>query len=582
MSKSVFEISWEVANKVGGIYTVLSTKAKYIKSYFNKHYFVIGPYLGGKSQLDFHILSPPKEFEEVINNLQKQGVIVYYGEWMVEGKPQGFLIDFQKYLHHINTLKYELWEKFGIDSLRTGRDYDEPIAWSKAVSDFIKELINHGFQESIFHFHEWLSSGAILFNKDLNLKTIFTTHATVLGRSLSGAGINFWEETINPEKIAYNLGIEAKHMVEKVSAKYCRYLTTVSHITALEIEKLLERRVDFILPNGIDLSKFPTFEEISAEHKKNKSQILEFILYFFSPYLKKHCPIKNSLIFFISGRKEIKNKGFDISIFALGKLNRFLKEKNIDKNIYLFVFVPDEIIDVNHQVLENLITYRSLEDYLENLQEEIRSRLLHLLIHQKEIKNLFDKDEELEIQRILKRISTNEKAIFSTHLLPQNNEFLTLLSQAGLNNEEEDKVKVILYPIYLSSSDGFLNLNYYDVINGCHLGIFPSFYEPWGYTALETLAAGVMAITTDLTGFASYVKEMNLLNPETPGLWILNRKSRKDEEVIEDLTNLFLKIIQMPRVERIQNKYEARRLASHFDWQELVKNYFKIYQKLWS
>ncbi len=581
MSKSVFEISWEVANKVGGIYTVLSGKAKYLKNYFGKNYFVIGPYLGAKSQLEFHLLNPPPEFEEIINNLQKQGIIIYYGEWLIEGTPHGFLIDFQKYLHQINILKYDLWEKFGIDSLRTGKDYDEPIAWSKAVADFIKEAVNHGFQDSIFHFHEWLSGAGLLFSKDLNLRTVFTTHATVLGRSLSGAGINFWEEVLDPEKVAYQFGVEAKHGVEKNSAKFCTYLTTVSYITALEVEKFLGRKPDFILPNGIDLSKFPTFEEISVQHRKNKNQILEFILYFFSPYFKKACPLKNSLIFFISGRKEIKNKGFDITLLALGKLNKILKENNIDKNIYLFIFVPEEIIDVNHQILENLITYRSLEDYLENIQEELRARLLHSLIHQKEVKSLFTPEEELEIQRILKRISKDEKIPLSTHLLPQNNEFLNLLVQAGLKNEEEDKVKVILYPIYLSSSDGFLNLNYYDVINGCHLGIFPSFYEPWGYTALETLAAGVMAVTSDLTGFASYVKEKNLLNPETPGLWLLNRKGRKEEEVIEDLTELLLKIVQMSRIERIQNKYEARRLASHFEWQDLVKNYLEVYQKLW-
>ncbi len=580
MNKFVFEISWEVANKVGGIYTVLSSKARYVKEEFGKNYFVIGPYLGAKSQTEFRILNPPKEFENIIDNLEKKGIIVYYGEWLINGFPHGFLIDFQKYLHEINSIKFELWEKFGIDSLRTGKDYDEPIAWSKAVSEFIKELINSGFSDSIFHFHEWLSGAGILFLKDYHLKTIFTTHATILGRTLAGAGINFWEETIDPLKEAYRFGIEAKFGVEKNSAKFCTLLTTISYITALEVERFLERKVDFVLPNGIDLSRFPTFEEISNLHKKNKTQILEFILYFFSPYLKKSCPVKNSLIFFLSGRKEIRNKGFDIAILALGKLNKILKERNIDKNIYLFIFVPDEFVDVNHQILENLITYRSLEDYLENIQDEIRSRLLHLLIHQKPISEIISQDEKLEIQRILKRIKTGDQIPISTHILNPQNEFLLLLNQAGLNNREDDKIKVIFYPIYLSSADGFLNLNYEDAVNGCHLGIFPSLYEPWGYTPLETLAAGVMAVTTDLTGFASYVKEKNLLMEEAPGLFILNRKGQKDELVIEDLTNIFLKITLMSRAERIQNKYEARRLATYFDWQSLIKNYFEVYNKL--
>jgi glycogen synthase len=583
MSKYIFEISWEIANKVGGIYTVLSSKAKYLKDFYGKNYFVVGPYLGAKSQSDFRILQVPKEFEEIIDNLQKQGIIVYYGEWLVEGYPQGFLIDFQKFLHEINSVKYELWQKFAIDSLRTGRDYDEPVAWSKAVSLFIKELVKKDeFQNSVFHFHEWLAGAGLLLANEIKQKKIFTTHATILGRTLAGSGINFWSEisTLDPLKLAYDFHIEAKYLIEKNSAKFADILTTISTITAFEVECFLKRKVDAILPNGIDLSKFPTFEEIATRHRKNRDLILNFILYFFSPYFQKSCPIKNSLIFFLSGRKEIKNKGFDIALLALGKLNQLLKEKNLNLNIYVFVFVPDEIIDVNHHILENLITYKGLENYLDELSEEIRSRILHSLIHQRPIagEKLFDQEELLEIQKILGKIKKEKEIPLSTHIISENNEFLQLFHQAGLLNKEEDKVKVIFYPIYLSSTDGFLNLNYYDAINGCHLGIFPSFYEPWGYTPLETLAAGVMAITTDLTGFASYIEENKLLTKETPGLWILKRRNKTDEEVIQELTETLFKIATMERAERIQNKYEARRLAGHFDWRELVKNYIKLYE----
>jgi glycogen(starch) synthase len=583
MSKYIFEISWEIANKVGGIYTVLSSKAKYLKDFYGKNYFVVGPYLEAKSQGDFRILQAPKEFEEIIDNLQKQGIIVYYGEWLVEGYPSGFLIDFQKFLNEINSVKYELWQKFAIDSLRTGRDYDEPVAWSKAVSLFIKELVKKDeFQNSIFHFHEWLAGASLLLANEIKQKKIFTTHATILGRTLAGAGINFWSEisTLDPLKLAYDFHIEAKYLIEKNSAKFADILTTISTITAFEVECFLKRKVDAILPNGIDLSKFPTFEEIATQHGKNRDLILNFILYFFSPYFQKSCPIKNSLIFFLSGRKEIKNKGFDIALLALGKLNQLLKERNLNINIYVFVFVPDEIIDVNHNILENLITYKGLENYLDELSEEIRSRLLHSLIHQRPIagEKLFDQEEFLEIQKILGKIKKEKEVPLSTHIISENNEFLQLFRKAELLNKEEDKVKVIFYPIYLSSTDGFLNLNYYDAINGCHLGIFPSFYEPWGYTPLETLAAGVMAITTDLTGFASYIEENKLLTKETPGLWILKRRNRTDEEVIQELTETLFKIATMERAERIQNKYEARRLASHFGWQELVKNYIKLYE----
>jgi len=158
------------------------------------------------------------------------------------------------------------------------------------------------------------------------------------------------------------------YLIEKNSAKFADVLTTISSITALEVENFLKRKVDYILPNGIDLGKFPTFEEIVASHRRNRNIILNFILFFFSPYFQKSCPTRNSLIFFLSGRKEIRNKGFDLAILALGKLNQILKEKNINRNIYVFVFVPDEVIDINHQILENLITYRGLENYLQEIK----------------------------------------------------------------------------------------------------------------------------------------------------------------------------------------------------------------------
>jgi hypothetical protein len=193
MSRYIFEVSWEVANKVGGIYTVLSSKAKYIKKRYGDFYFLIGPYLGAKNEAEFHFLKPPENFEPIINDLYAKGVMVYYGEWLIEGRPKVFLIDFSKYLSQVNYLKYELWVKFQIDSLRTGDDYNYPLAWSRAVSDFIEEISKREeFKYSIFHFHEWLSGFALLFSLDLPIIKIFMTHATVVGRTLSSLNFDIW------------------------------------------------------------------------------------------------------------------------------------------------------------------------------------------------------------------------------------------------------------------------------------------------------------------------------------------------------------------------------------------------------
>ena len=586
MSRYIFEVSWEVANKVGGIYTVLSSKAKYIKKRYGDFYFLIGPYLGAKNEAEFHFLKPPENFEPIINDLYAKGVMVYYGEWLIEGRPKVFLIDFSMYLTQVNYLKYELWVKFQIDSLRTGDDYNYPLAWSRAVSDFIEEVSKREeFKYSIFHFHEWLSGFALLFSLDLPIIKIFMTHATVVGRTLSSLNFDIWEKLkeIDPLAKAYEHSIEAKHMVEKRSAEKADYFVTISQVVKEEAEIILGRKVDFILPNGFDLSRFPTFEEISSEHRKNKNIILEFLLYLFTPYFKKHCPVENSLIFFTSGRKEIVNKGFDIIIKALSILNEKMKEENISKNIFFFFFVPDEIKDVNHEILNNLIVYKSLEEYFESIKNEINSKILHSLLHKNynlTLEHIFSSEELLEIQRILNQIKASENVPLSTHILSENNEFIKLFREEGLLNKEEDKVKVLLYPIYLSPADGFLNLNYYEAINGCHLGVFPSYYEPWGYTPLESLAAGVMTITSDLTGFANYLEEKRLIKRDFPGIWILRRKGRKNEEAAKDLAQMMMEIVKMKRIERIQNKYEARVLASHFDWEEMVKNYFEMYEKI--
>jgi glycogen(starch) synthase len=205
--------------------------------------------------------------------------------------------------------------------------------------------------------------------------------------------------------------------------------------------------------------------------------------------------------------------------------------------------------------------------------------LLHILIHEEKLslENLFEESEILQITSTVKKLKRNKPAPLSTHILPPNDEILKLCQSSGLNNKEDDAVKVIIYPIYLSQLDGFLNLSYYDAINGFHLGIFPSFYEPWGYTPLETLASGVMAITSDLSGFGCYVHNKNLLSDVNPGLWILKRRNLKDEEVVDNLSKLLIDIIMMPRKDRIQNKYEARKLASYFDWKEMFGNYLTLY-----
>lgn len=577
MEKILIEASWEVANKVGGIYTVIKSKVPYIQRYFPEEYYLIGPHLPNISYLEFSPLSVPEIFKEAIEEAESLGVRVYYGEWLINSKPRCFLIDYSNFLDKVNTLKYELWANYRIDSLRTGDDYNHPIAWCKAASIFLKilgEKLNT--VPKILHLHEWLSGAIILF-ENLPYTTIFTTHATVLGRSISGAGVNLWEKlySINPEEEAYKYGVEAKHKIEKIVANRVNIFTVISNVLKTEAEIILGRKPDYVLPNGIDVSKFSTIEEIAYLHRKNKDLIKDFLLYFFSPFYKVE--LGRSLFFFTSGRMEIRNKGIDIFIRALSELNKKLSVK--DPNIFAFIFVPSENLGPDPNILNNLNIYQRLEEMIEDLLPEIKSRLIHFLIHQESIRDetIFERDEFTEIKQIIKQIKPSTIPPISTHILKENNEILILLKTLNLTNKFEDKVKVIYYPTYLKTGDGFLNLSYEDVISGCHLGVFPSLYEPWGYTPLEAALSGVITITSDITGFSDYLKSISEFNKDYPGIYFVHRKGKRDAEVVEELTNLMLGIARLTRSARIQNKLEARRLASLCSWDNLIKNYLDLY-----
>ncbi|GIW65964.1 MAG: glycosyl transferase [Candidatus Parcubacteria bacterium] len=577
MDKFLVEVSWEVANQVGGIYTVLKEKSKYINDYFKGNYFVIGPYMPHRSSLEFSKLETPKNFLDIINECKKIGFDVYFGEWLIDSRPKCFLIDFQIYLNNINSLKYELWAKYRIDSLRTGDDYNYPLAWSKAVNVFLK-FFSEKFPAipKILHLHEWLAGSVILFDK-LPFVSIFTTHATSLGRTLSESSFNFWDslDSTNFNQEATKYGIEAKHMIEVTVAKNADFFTTVSNILALETEFILGRKPDFVLPNGINLDKFPTVEEISFAHKKNRDTIKDFFLYFFSPYYRLET--KNSLIYFISGRQEIRNKGIDIFIRSLVELNKKLKED--DPNIFVLILVPTEVKDIDPVLLNNLNVYRNLEEKIEDLLPEVKSRLIHYFIHKERIvsQTLFEKEDFLEIQRMVKRLKVNNYYPISTHILPEDNPIINLIKNIGLINLPLNKVKVIYYPTYIRRGDGLINLNYDELVVGSHVGIFPSLYEPWGYTPLETIASGVITITTDLTGFSDYISRYVQFNKDYPGLYILKRKGRRDVDIVEDLSNIMLGIAKLNKNARVENKIEARKIAKLCSWEKLISNYFNLY-----
>ncbi|MBU2561075.1 MAG: hypothetical protein KKD17_02175 [Nanoarchaeota archaeon] len=583
----LFEVSWEVCNKVGGIYTVLKSKIQQTVKKYGDKYCLVGPYFHAKVKGEFEELIMPEEYKEGTEALKALGIVPHYGKWLTEGSPNTLLLDFQPFFAKKDEIKQKLWDNFKIDSLNSPFEFDEPVVWAWAVGvaieSFFKRYTSQWRIAAVFH--EWLAGAGILYFKSQKspIGTVFVTHATVLGRSLANAGIDIYHKekdntillsTMDFDLEAYNRQVSSKHQLEKACAHNAEVFATVSEITGIEAEHILQKRPDLLVPNGLNLDDFPTIEEGSIKHKIFRDKIYHFLLHYFFPYY--HIDIENTLIYFIASRYEMHDKGIDIFIRSLGRLNRMLKEEEeSEKSIVVFFWVPTGVRGIKPEIIENKTFFKDIEGSLKDNAEHVMWRLLSTFVADKPIdkETIFDKEFLDDIKRKVMRFKREEKAppVCTHDLLDPNDPITSELRKEGLNNAKEDKVKVIFYPIYLAGADGLLDLTYYEAMQGSHLGVFPSFYEPWGYTPLESGALGVASITSDLAGFGMYIKKH--ISEECLGICVLERMGNPDENVVEVLKNKLHDYSMMTKKDRVNNKVEARKLANTADWDVLIDNY---------
>ena len=581
----VFEVSWEVCNKVGGIYTVVKSKAAKMIENYGDNYFMIGPYFASKALGQFQEEVPNEFCKNSFEELKKQGIICHFGRWLIEGSPYAILVDFVNYMQKANGIKRELWDWCRIDSLRAAGDYNEPVVWAYAAGMLIEKLLaSYSGKKIIAHFHEWLSGAGLLYlkKKKVNAATVFTTHATTLGRALASSNVdlyNVWDK-ISPEQEAYKYNVESKHLVEKSSALFADVFTTVSEITGMEASYFLNRKPDVLVLNGLDISKFPSFEEIAIKHRLQRDRIREFMLYYFFPYYA--FDPKETLVYFIAGRYEFHDKGIDIYIKALGRLNEKLKQLKSGKTIIAFIWVPANFRNIRPELLENKTLYQDIKDALEENIGDAGKNIVYSFVSNKKItkESLFEEDFLAEMKaRIAKLIKKGKPPLLTHDLYDENDTILRSIISEGLKNDEEDPVKIVYYPIYLSGADGLLNLNYYEAMQGSHLGVFPSYYEPWGYTPLEAGALGVSSVTTDLAGFGRYLYSecAESIDGDVPGIYVLKRLNQSDENVVEELVDVMFKFANLSKEERINNKLEARKVASMADWKIFINRYIEAH-----
>jgi glycogen(starch) synthase len=416
---------------------------------------------------------------------------------------------------------------------------------------------------------------------DPKVPTVFTTHATMLGRALAGSGADLYSmiKNIDPQKEAYNSGVQDKFLTEKACAYTSDTFTTVSEPTSMEAKAVFGKGADILVLNGLDIEKFPSWEELAIKHQQLRDHMREFCASYFFPYYK--FDLSESLFYFIIGRYEFKNKGIDIFIKSLGRMNEMMKKENSNKTVISFFFVPAGVNGIKVEILENADEYEKMFDLIDRNLESIKTKIVLNLMHGNEInkKSLFSEEFLNDIKKLMIKFEAKGNPSLVTHNLFNENDdqIIRAFHENGLQNRQEDKVKVIFYPVYLDGADGLMDLKYYDAITAGHLGIFPSYYEPWGYTPLEANALGVPAVTTDLSGFGKFMEKKADLTKG--GLFILKRQDRSDDQAVDDFTKGLHDYTRKKHKDRVMQKLRSKELSELADWKELISNYVEAHNR---
>ena len=546
----IFESSWEVCNKVGGIYTVLSTRAKTLQEYFHDKIIFIGPDFWKERECPYF-----REEKALMAEWQwsakENGLRVRVGRWTVPGEPVAILVDFNPYFEKKNEVYGWLWENYGVDSLHAYGDYDEASMFSYAAALVVESLYAFNIQNStfdgntriVYHANEWMCGlGALYLNNRVpQIATVFTTHATSIGRSIAGNQKPLYDYLFayNGDQMADELNMQSKHSIEKQTAHHVDCFTTVSDITARECQELLDKPVDVVLPNGFDNSFVPKGQTFTRKRKLARRKLLQVANALLGENLGD-----DTIIVSTSGRYEFRNKGIDVFVEAM---NRLLRDRNLNRTVLAFIDVPGWVGEPRQDLMERLSGYESS--------------------HTSSLTHRENFDTPLEVPQV-------------THWLHNmgHDNVLNMMKFYDMHNRHDDKVKVVFLPCYLDGNDGILNLNYYDVVLGNDLCIYPSYYEPWGYTPLEAVAFKVPCITTDLAGFGLWANKMFGHPGELEdGVKVIHRTDYNYSEVadiIKDTVSAYSHMTQK-QVDACRRKAEA--LSKQALWSEFIKYYYEAY-----
>ena len=534
MPDYIFESSWEVCNKVGGIYTVLSTRAKTLQEVLQDKIIFIGPDFWKESESPYF-----KEDQSLFADWQgvakEQGLKVRVGRWTVPGDPVAILVDFNPYFEKKDEIYGWLWEHYSVDSLHAYGDYDEASMFSYAAALVVESYYNHYLDSSkkvIYHANEWMCGlGALYINNKLpQIGTVFTTHATSIGRSIAGNMKPLYDYLFayNGDQMSWELNMQSKHSIEKQTAHFVDCFTTVSDITAKECVELLDKPVDVVLPNGFDDSFVPNAATFTRKRKLARKKMLDVANALLGENLDD-----DTLLISTSGRYEFRNKGIDVFVEAM---NRLLRDRDLKKKVVAFIEVPGWVGEPRKDLQERL---KSGKKYNTPLDVPQVTHWLHNMSH---------------------------------------DNVLGMMKYYDMHNRRDEKVKVIFLPCYLDGKDGIVDMPYYDVVLGNDLCIYPSYYEPWGYTPLEAVAFKVPCITTDLAGFGLWANTVFGHEGQiSDGVKVIHRTDYNYSEVADNIKDTVADFSNMTKKQVDACRKNAGDLSKKALWSEFITYYYEAY-----
>ncbi len=577
--KFLVEVAWETCNQVGGIYTVIRTKVPAMVEKWEQDYLLLGPYFTQTAAAEFEPLAIDLETPvgRAVDWMRAQGMEVHYGNWLITGKPKIVLFDLASLMKEVDIIKGRIWENHKISTLGVEDLVNQTIVFGELIRLFLSQLAveNKAKKDVIVHFHEWMASTCIpdLRKDKVKISTVFTTHATMLGRYLAGNVPNFYDvlDTFDWSKEAKHYGIEAQASFERAAAQKADVLTTVSDITAKECVAFLGRIPELILPNGLNIQRFAAIHEHQNLHSLYKKRISDFVMGHF--FQNQPFDLDQTLYLFTSGRFEYSNKGYDLTLDALEILNRKMKESGSRKTVIMFFITKQPYHSIDPEVLHSRAVLDEIRENCQAIEKEVGEKLFQASAASKDL-TLPDLNDfvgeywRLRLRRTVQTWKTNARPKVVTHLLKQEDDIIRNLHRTQLLNHAEDKVKVVYHPDFIVSTNPLFGLDYGQFVRGCHLGVFPSYYEPWGYTPLECMARGVPTVTSDLSGFGDYMMQI-MRDYEQWGVSVVNRKTQNYQESAEQLANLLFKFVQQSQRDRIMQRNRVESIADTFDWSNL-------------